>query len=427
VVVATVIVLAGAAVVAVPAAIAQLTSGVESATGQRQPLSYDPNVVMPWYGGLDDLPTLLDERVAMVWSGSLGSNPDWRGDDLVVTVSGRVFSLPGSNGWTPTVSPDGYVLVWYSFADQSIISRDTRNGSTYRYSPIASQDTGGATDRPTVQDGYPSAWSPDGSRLAILADVRSDESAATVAVVIDITDGSERRVDLTSGDPSAYVPSIGWSDDDTLLVPLAGGAESSQVTLASIGLDGAIEDRTPAGTPPDSGARFVLSPDGASLVTTSGALDPSVRRFDIESGSHTDFLCEKCDGFFGTQWASDHEIVVSPRTASDLEPVVSEAIDIRLGTTRAVAALAPRESPRQVVFARDVLAAGPAHTPQTSMWWPGWYLEWITYVTAGLILLGLVGAVVIRTIRRRRPTSSQALVALPGGPRGRPHLHPPGS
>jgi hypothetical protein len=296
------------------------------------------------------------------------------------------------------------VVVFYDVVEHAITSRDLRDGTTYRYPPIHFQDLHLAErERPIVSDGYASSWSPDGTLLALLADHPTLDSR--FAVVLDVTNGTDRHFELTNAASSQPVDSIGWHDDDTLLFPRSGpGTTSFPIELLEIRIDGngEIAAQRTAGSPPGAGQPYVISPDQDALVSTATGF-PLLRRFDIATGESSDFECQPCTGALGTQWASAREVVVTPASATDGYPLVTQAIDIDSGATRPLASISARELPREVVFARDLLVAGPTHDPHTSMWWPGWYLDWITYIACGLVLV--VGVVILIRHRRRRTTT----------------------
>jgi len=379
--------------------------------------TYEPEIVLP-SSEPDDLPRTLDEPVAMLLSGR--GTDEAESEDVVVTASGRLFRLANSQGWTPTVSPDGRVIVFYDSREEQLVSWDLSDGSSQRYTPIIASDATEGTSVPVLRlDGAVASWSPDGSVLAVLTDFAEfGGQRSPVATLLFVATGDEQLIDLTGPDRRGVVAvtSVDWADADALVaVQILQGVDSAPVRVATIGVDGVHGEATSfdLGGPVMIGAGSIsASPDGRAVAWYStDARQLVVSRKGTTagpSGFGTDgelsFNCSACDQSAPPTWLGSDEVIATPGSASG-DTSVTVTVDTRTGETRGLVSVAGADPPRTVAFAREMLEAGPSREVSTTTWlshW-GWWLV-VAAAAAGIVVL------VARRRRDRRDTAGPSQV-----------------
>ena len=378
---------------AIAATVAIAAPMVASTVGDQHPappvappstgIAFEPDIgtgMWPWTS--TQLPDRLDEPVLMAidapYAGLVG----------VSTVSGRWWSL--GNGSAAAVSADGWRLAWWEGGSQELVIRDLADGTEQRLAAGAATEFDGIV----IDWHIPLRWSPDGEAVAVTG-------TAGEVTVVRVDTGDVIEIDAIRG----FV--AGWLDNDRLVV--VGHLnddvwqEVSQVTLAgSVTSLGVLE-------PEPTGNEVVptLSPDGRALAWFEYEADsgPIIDTFFLGSfvfglGPRGDIACD-CVPTDAPVWTPDGDLLVESRLPG---PAVFGTVDPQTSTFDPMIAISPRlEDPTRVSLAFEVAAAGPAGEPHTGQWWPGWYVDWLSYAALALLVLAVLVARIILARRQRSP------------------------
>jgi hypothetical protein len=248
----------------------------------------------------------------------------------------------------------------------------------------------------------PMPWSPDNSRLAVSA-FRGGTADGYHIVVLD-EHGSV--VDLGN-----HGQVVGWLDDDTVIAVVA-TEEGDAVVVSAVRVDGAatVLSTVPGGIGDVGLNHLALSPDGRTLAGIDFGASPAVVTIEVGSGHVRRVPCV-CDSYEPTWWVSPTEVYADGDVSEAPSRVL--AVDTVTGATRTILSFSPRfDQITDVSFAPSIVAAGPDGSPITSRWWPGWYLDCISYGLAGLALLV---AWLWLARARRRPRDPEKPVPPIGG------------
>jgi hypothetical protein len=353
---------------------------------------YDPTVEVPW-PFVHALPRKLAEPIAMSYV-TKAVDPQGR----IVSASGRQWSYEGV-GVIPSISDDGWHVALYDPRTDQLAVRDMRGGTERSFEYGFSSE--GGHEQLSMQ--APMPWSPDNSRLALSA-FRGDTAEGFHIVVLD---ESGVVVDL-----GGHGQVVGWLDNDTVLA--VEGIIDGGLTVTAIDLAGeaTVISTVPAGIGDVGINHLALSPDGRVLAGIDLGGSPAVVTIDVASGRVMRVPCP-CDTTEPTSWVSPTEVFAHDDFSESPSRVV--AVDTATGATRSIVSFSPRfDQITDVSFAASIVATGPDGRPIASRWWPGWYLDYISYGLAGLLLL--VGLIWLAGHRaRRHPADPEKPVPPIGG------------
>ena len=336
---------------------------------------FDPNVgaQLPWTR--DALPAILDEPVAMV----VNAGADVR----VVGASGRQWGL-ASNTNGAVVAPDGRALAWWDSNAQVLHIRDLEFGTEHRLPAGVADRFDGIHINPQLR----MHWSPDSTIVALT-------SPQGLVTLVQKESGEATVLEGVQGVVA------GWRGPDRLvLTGFPDGGNGSPVSETTIDGTQVPLPRITVPGDPTMGVEMdpVVSTDGQSLAWADHR-GPQIQLvvWDIETGTRRTVPCA-CGISDWLTWTSSGLVVVQ---IADQSPTMFGTLDVETGSVEALIALSPRVGqPVNLSLATTVIASGPSGPPHTSRWWPGWYVDWITY--AFVVLLLAVGLLLAISARRRR-------------------------